>query len=382
MNAKSPLNRSTRYLKGLAMPLAAAMMMALPTTSFAGFYLSVNVAPPALPYYEQPPIPGDGYIWTPGYWAYSDDGYFWVPGTWVLAPYRGALWTPGYWGWNSGYYVFRPGYWGPHIGFYGGINYGYGYNGIGYEGGYWNNGAFFYNRGINNFGNIRVTNIYNRTVINNFTINSARTSFSGGRGGVMAQPTREQLSAARERHLPLVAVQAQHIDAASHNSQLLASVNHGEPAIAATQKPGMFAGEGVVRAHPLRDYERAAAARAEQARPVGAPVNSVMEMNRRDAMPPRDPRARDMRGEAQGMRDQRGNDMGPPMRSDRRPVDRGQPMDRGRPVDYGPARGYQPERRGPVDGRPYQPQPRAMPPQRQPAPSQKDDRKDEEKQQR
>ena len=24
------------------------------------------------------------------------------------------------------------GYWGPHVGFYGGINYGYGYGGVGY----------------------------------------------------------------------------------------------------------------------------------------------------------------------------------------------------------------------------------------------------------
>ena len=32
-------------------------------------------------------------------------------------------------------FVFYDGYWGPHVGFYGGINYGFGYFGLGFEGG-------------------------------------------------------------------------------------------------------------------------------------------------------------------------------------------------------------------------------------------------------
>jgi hypothetical protein len=60
----------------------------------------------------------------------------------------------------------NPGYWALHIGFYGGVNYGYGYTGNGYEGGYWNNGAYFYNRYVNNIGNVpNITNVYNTTVI-------------------------------------------------------------------------------------------------------------------------------------------------------------------------------------------------------------------------
>src|SRR3984957_17307770 len=39
--------------------------------------------PPPLPEYEQPPCPEDGWMWTPGYWAYSTGGYYWIPGTWV-----------------------------------------------------------------------------------------------------------------------------------------------------------------------------------------------------------------------------------------------------------------------------------------------------------
>ncbi len=102
-------------------------------------------APPPLPDYEQPPLPDDGYIWTPGYWAWSPDtGYFWVPGAWVMPPYDGALWTPGWWGFHDGIYFFFSGYWGPYIGYYGGINYGFGYTGRGYEGGYWRDHRFQY----------------------------------------------------------------------------------------------------------------------------------------------------------------------------------------------------------------------------------------------
>ena len=64
----------------------------------------IQQAPPAIPDYDQPQAPGDGYIWTPGYWAWTGDGYEWVQGAWVLAPYTGALWTPGYWGYGYGGY--------------------------------------------------------------------------------------------------------------------------------------------------------------------------------------------------------------------------------------------------------------------------------------
>ncbi|MGB0105593.1 MAG: hypothetical protein WBP51_15420, partial [Candidatus Sulfotelmatobacter sp.] len=114
--------------------------------------MAIRIGPPALPVYEQPLCPGDGYLWTPGYWAYDYDAsdYYWVPGTWVMAPETGFLWTPAYWGWGGDGFVFYDGYWGPHIGFYGGINYGFGYFGVGFEGGRWDNGHFFYNRSVNN----------------------------------------------------------------------------------------------------------------------------------------------------------------------------------------------------------------------------------------
>ena len=53
---------------------------------------------------------------------------------------------------------------------------------------------------------------------------------------------------AHEKHVPATALQTQHQHAASTNKALLASVNHGSPTIAATSKPGEFAGKGVVPA--------------------------------------------------------------------------------------------------------------------------------------
>ena len=212
---------------------------------FRGVFISVNVAPPVLPVYEQPPCPDDGYIWTPGYWAYGPEGYYWVPGTWAMPPRVGVLWTPGYWGWGNGVYIWHEGYWGPHIGFYGGVNYGFGYSGTGYEGGYWRDRHFYYNRTVNK---VTITNvhIYNKTVINNVTVN--RISYNGGRGGVNARPTHEQEMSGHEHHFEATNMQKEHERGAGSNRAFLASENHGRPAIAATSRPGEFHGPRVVPA--------------------------------------------------------------------------------------------------------------------------------------
>src|SRR5258707_6626455 len=230
----------------------AAGLLAIPAQPRAQVAVgtSVQFGPPVLPVYAQPICPGPGYIWTPGYWAYGPDGYFWVPGTWVEPPAVGLLWTPGYWGWHGGSYGWNAGYWGPHIGFYGGVNYGYGYGGVGYEGGRWNNGVFAYNRTVNNFGGVSITNVYSQTVINN--TNVTRTSFNGGTGGTTVQPTPQEQAAAHEQHVAPTAVQTQHQQTASTNRALLASENHGHPPIAATSRPAEFTGKGVVAAREAK----------------------------------------------------------------------------------------------------------------------------------
>jgi hypothetical protein len=217
----------------------AMVLMALPSASRAQVFVRITVAPPPLPVYVQPVIPGPDYFWVPGYWAWGPDGYYWVPGTWVLAPAPGLLWTPGYWGWSDGLYVWHAGYWGPHVGFYGGINYGYGYAGVGYQGGYWNGRVFMYNTTVVNVGSVHITNVYNKTVINNTTVTNV--SFNGGKGGVTAQPNAEERAAENDKHTQATGVQAQHEHAASSNHALLASVNHGHPALAAAAVAGHLA---------------------------------------------------------------------------------------------------------------------------------------------
>ena len=214
----------------------------------AQLVLSVGIAPPALPVYVQPPIPEPGYIWTPGYWAWNPDieDHYWVPGAWVLAPRPGLLWTPGYWGWSGGAYVWNVGYWGPHIGFYGGVPYGFGYTGVGFAGGYWSGGSFFYNRSVANIGNTTViNNVYNQQVVNNNTTN---VSYNGGNGGVKAQPTPQELQAANEQHIAPTQEQQNHQQLASTNKDLRASVNNGKPTIAAVGKAGDFSPHNVVAA--------------------------------------------------------------------------------------------------------------------------------------
>lgn len=221
--------------------VACALMFALfPLIVAAEVYVSVNIAPPELPFYDQPPIPADGYLWTPGYWAWSDEiqDYYWVPGTWVEPPRPEYLWTPGYWVASDGLYFWRQGYWGPVVGFYGGVNYGYGYAGRGYEGGYWDRGRLYYNRAVVNVGSTRISNVYNRAVVNNVT--TSRASFNGGNGGVRAQPTGAELSAERSHHIAVTPMQRDQEQAARTSPELRAAANHGNPPIAATPRAGDF----------------------------------------------------------------------------------------------------------------------------------------------
>jgi hypothetical protein len=221
-------------------------------------------APPPLPDYEQPPCPDNGYLWTPGYWAWGGGGYYWVPGTWAQPPRVGVLWTPGYWGFVGGVYAFHAGYWGPHVGFYGGVNYGFGYVGVGFVGGRWAGNSFAYNRTVNNVNVTNIHNTYNETVVNNVTIN--KVSYNGGAGGVAAVPTTQERAAAQEPHVAPTPLQRQHVQEAARNPALAARANGGHPAIAATPRPAAFNAPGVVGA-------RGAIARAPGAPTPGAQPN-------------------------------------------------------------------------------------------------------------
>ncbi len=225
-----------------ALLLGLALVVA-PSRSFARVSVGVfvNFGPPALPVYEQPMCPGPGYIWTPGYWAWDPAyGYYWVPGTWVPAPFIGAMWTPGYWDYDDGGYRWDPGYWGFSVGYYGGINYGFGYTSYGYYGGYWDHDRFYYNRSVTNIRNTYITNVYSRPIDSRY--GDRHVSYHGGPGGMDIRPTREQMSAERGRRSGPVNDQLRQQRFARSNPVQRASFNHGRPEFASTPKPGEFRG--------------------------------------------------------------------------------------------------------------------------------------------
>jgi hypothetical protein len=248
----------------LAAPLAILPVQQAKAAVFVG--ISVGIAPPPLPVYVQPPLPAPGYIWTPGYWAYGDAGYYWVPGVWVAPPQPGYLWTPPYWGYAGGFYGFHPGYWGLHVGFYGGVNYGFGYGGIGFCGGVWRGGVFAYNGAVANFGGVHVTNVYvDRTVVNNTTIiNNNHVSYNGP-GGINRTASPQEAAAFNEHHLEPTANQQQHFQAAAQDRTQYAAFNHG--------RPGTTAAANVNAYHQVAQQHAAAQPLTAQDRTAGKAYN-------------------------------------------------------------------------------------------------------------
>jgi len=245
----------TAALVGAAIPalgvsIASAQTCACPTGDEGAAPRASRVdiiadeAPPPLPDYEQPPLPAAGNIWTPGYWAWNSYEYYWVPGTWVAPPRTGYLWTPGYWGYVDGEYAFHRGYWGERVGFYGGVAYGFGYSGAGFVGGRWDGDHYFYNRTVNNFGTVNITNVYEQPAPRM----SERASFNGGPEGIHAKPTPAELAAAKQSHLPPTTEQRQNARVASRTESAFVSTNQGKPPVAATAKPGELKGAAVVPA--------------------------------------------------------------------------------------------------------------------------------------
>jgi hypothetical protein len=243
-----------------------------------------QTAPPPLPVYDQPPIPGPGYVWTPGYWAWSNDAddYYWVPGTWVEPPQPGVLWTPGYWRYYNGSYLFSDGYWGPEVGFYGGVDYGYGYSGAGYAGGHWQGDQFYYNSQVNNLGAVRIATSYSQPAPES----ASRVSFNGGPGGLRVAPVQADFAAAQARHVPPTSDQRDQARMASAQPQLRAGVNRGAPPIAATARPKAFQAAAVTAARsaggaytaPVRQGPVGGVAPAAPAEVVGrgeAPVRAA-----------------------------------------------------------------------------------------------------------
>jgi hypothetical protein len=284
---------ATQRFASLLTRLLFVAVLALGTASISqgSVFVSVAIAPPPIPVYAQPICPGPGYLWVPGYWAYGPVGYYWVPGYWVLPPFVGALWTPGYWGWVNGAYTWHAGYWGSHVGFYGGINYGFGYFGVGYVGGDWRGGTFYYNTAVTNVNVSTVNYVYNQRVVQATT---TRVSFNGGPGGISRQPTTQERLAQRDTHRSATPIQLQQEHLARADRSQWSSVNHGKPSVMATSKAAAFAGRGggqsvapstAASSAPARRELRAQSARSETHTQAAPPVNREARAEHRAAPP-------------------------------------------------------------------------------------------------
>jgi hypothetical protein len=232
--------RSLRLIQALLVTFSLATVPALTFAQDDNPCVSTGVAepPPPLPANQvQPPAPAPNSIWNPGYWAWGQYGYSWVPGTWVAPPAVGLYWTPGYWAFSLGVFTWSPGFWGPTVGFYGGINYGFGFFGSGFVGGVWRGNGFAYNTAFTNVNRTVIRNVYNNRKVFRGSINGSRVSFNGGRGGISARPTRADRVAARERHFGRTAAQLRHAEVAGRNRNNVVAFNHGRPPVTNSRRP-------------------------------------------------------------------------------------------------------------------------------------------------
>lgn len=231
--------------------------------------LSAADAPPPLLNDEQAPCPDQGYLWTPGYWGWRGAGHYWVPGAWVRPPRAGLLWTPGYWAFMGGLYVFHAGYWGPHIGYYGGINYGYGYVGSGYVGGHWVGSVFVYNKAVSNVNASVVHYSYSEIAIDHVAISNV--SYNGGPGGTTATPTADERAAAAEPHMSATPRQRQIDLQSASNPELMARTNTAHPVTAATRTSAVVRPPGIAKVESATATTASGAHSGTHAQPTTTP---------------------------------------------------------------------------------------------------------------
>ena len=128
----------------------------------------------------------------------------------------GYLWTPGYWGWDDGVYCGMPAIGARDVGFYGGVNYGFGYTGDRLRRRLLGSRRFFYNRAVNH---IRQRPHHQRLQQDRRQQHhrQSRELQRRQRRHPGAARRRQELAAQREPHLQPVSAQLQHEQAARSN---------------------------------------------------------------------------------------------------------------------------------------------------------------------
>ena len=79
------------------LPLVILVIAIAAGTACASGGTFVRVGPPGPPVAAYAPAGPYGYVWQPGYYAWTGVGYQWVPGVWARPPYPGAVWIAPRW---------------------------------------------------------------------------------------------------------------------------------------------------------------------------------------------------------------------------------------------------------------------------------------------
>lgn len=116
----------------LSLAMVFSLVLATVTPFKSSAQIVVTIGPPQIRIDAQPPSPGEAFVWAPGHWGRNASGYAWIQGSWLMPPSAGMLWTPGYWRPQPGGFAWQAGRWGTSVGYYGGVNYGFGYLGSGF----------------------------------------------------------------------------------------------------------------------------------------------------------------------------------------------------------------------------------------------------------
>jgi hypothetical protein len=188
--------------------------------------------------------------------------------------------------------MFHPGYWGRHVGYYGGVNYGFGYMGVGFVGGLWHGHDFVYNTAVVHVNRTVIRNTYiDRTIVERNTIvNDRHVAYSGGPGGIRHEANRDERSAMNERHDAPTRMQEEHFQAARDDRGSYVKNNGGHPEHFAVDRP--TGGGPAEFNHGQGNARPNFEPRGNDSRPAAAPHNDHVMGNTPDAhgRPQFDPR--------------------------------------------------------------------------------------------